>query len=78
MPEYTPEQYQQMAQELTQKLNSEQDFRRRLLDDPVKALAEIGLEVDKTRAEVIKKCMAASLLEAYAEDASVVPFIFPV
>jgi len=77
MPEYTPEQYQEMAQALTRKLNSEQDYRRRLLDDPVAALAEIGLRVDEAHADAIKKSMAASLLEAYAEDASVVPFIFP-
>jgi len=77
MPEYTPEQYQEMAQALTRKLNSEQDYRRRLLDDPVAALAEIGLRVDEAHADAIKKSMAASLLEAYAKDASVVPFIFP-
>ncbi len=67
----------ELAQELTRLLNTDEEFRRELADDPVRALGRLGHPIKAEDAELIRKALTTALLEAQAFDGGIVPFIVP-
>jgi hypothetical protein len=67
----------EFARELGRRLNTDADFRRRMIGDPKTALAEMGLEIDDDRAQLIREALAAGL-DGVDDSDIVAPFIIPI
>ena len=65
------------ARDLGRRLNTDEDFRRKMIDDPRSALAEMGLEIDDDKAQLIREALAAGL-EGVEDSDTVAPFIIPI
>ncbi len=66
-----------IAQELSERLNTDHEFRVAFVKDPQAALASIGIRVTKERAVEIRESLTISLLEAAVARGGVVPFNYP-
>ena len=65
------------ARNLSQRLNTDPEFRNKLQEDPKSALAEYGLEIDDKKAALIRESLAAGL-EGVGDGDKVAAFIIPV
>ena len=66
-----------VARELSRRLNTDRDFQERFAHDPQSALEEVGLKVDREKAEEIRNIMTASLLDA-AKDPNYKYVVVPI
>ena len=66
-----------IAQELTQRLNTDENFRSLFVRDPKAAMAQLGFELDEEKARAIRENLAERLSEA-GEDVTVKPCIIPI
>ena len=67
----------EIAQELTQRLNGEPEFRLEFVRDPRSALLRLGLDLPDEDAKEIRDSLTISLLEAAVQRGGVVPFEYP-
>jgi putative modified peptide len=64
----------EIAQELTQRLNTDPEFRLEFVRNPRSALLKVGLKLDKREADEIRDSLTISLLEAAVQRGGVAPF----